>query len=143
MLSIPFNFKAEEMGFRNLGNTADYMRTPFAGVGVSDAKLRSNPGQVKRMIRATLRGMDYTREPRNLERVIAYMMEDFKLDRKTAELSYREIVKAFTRDGTSSDDGVMAEIEFIRTQAKIKGQVPVGQLVDYTLLKEVLADVKR
>lgn len=143
MLSIPFNFKAEEMGFRNLGNTADYMRTPFAGVGASDTMLRSNPGQVKRMIRATLKGMDYTREPRNLERVIAYMMEDFKLDRKTAELSYREIVKAFTRDGTSSDDGVMAEIEFIRTQAKIKGQVPVGQLVDYTLLKEVLADVKR
>jgi len=119
------------------------MRTPFAGVGASDTMLRSNPGQVKRMIRATLKGMDYTREPRNLERVIAYMMEDFKLDRKTAELSYREIVKAFTRDGTSSDDGVMAEIEFIRTQAKIKGQVPISQLVDYTLLKEVLSDLKR
>jgi ABC-type nitrate/sulfonate/bicarbonate transport system substrate-binding protein len=119
------------------------MRTPFAGIGVSDTKLRSNPSQVKRMIRATFRGMDYTKEPGNLERVIAYMMEEFKLDRRTAELSYREIIKAFTKDGTSPDDAVRAEVEFLRTQTKIKGQVPIGQLVDYTLLKEVLADVKR
>lgn len=143
MLSIPFNFKAEGMGFRNLGGTADYMRTPFAGVGTSDAKLRSNPGQVKRMLRATLRTMDYTREAGNFERVIGHLMDDFKLDRKTAELSHREIVKAFTKDGTSPDDAVRAEIEFIRTRAKTKGEVPASQLVDYTLLKEALAETKR
>lgn len=143
MLSIPFNFKAEEMGFRNLGGTAEYMRTPFAGVGTSDAKLRSNPSQVKRMVRATIKGMDYTKDPGNLERVIAYMMEDFKLDRKTADLSYREIIKAFTRDGTSPAESVKAEIEFLRARTKGKGQVPLSQLVDYTVLKEVLVEIRR
>lgn len=143
MLSIPFNFKAEELGFRSLGGTHDYMTTPFAGVGTSDAKLRSNPGQVKRMLRATLKSVDYIKDRGNLERVIAYIMEDFKLDRKTAELSYREIIKAFTKDGTAPDDSVKAEVEFLRAQTKIKGQVPIGQLVDYTLLKAVLSDLKR
>lgn len=143
MLSIPFNFKAGEMGFRNLGGTHEYMRTPFAGVGVSDAKLRSNPGQVKRMMRATLKGVDYIKEPGNLERAIAYIMEDFKLDRKTAELSYHQIITAFTKDGITPDDAVKGEIEFIGTQVKTKGQVPISQLVDYTLLKEVLADLRR
>src|SRR6266850_2928608 len=41
MLSIPFNFRAEEMGFRNLGSAVDYLQTPFAGVGASDAKLKT------------------------------------------------------------------------------------------------------
>src|SRR5918994_530329 len=47
MLSIPFNFKAEELGFRNLGSAVEYLQTPFAGVGVADAKIKANPTQVK------------------------------------------------------------------------------------------------
>jgi ABC-type nitrate/sulfonate/bicarbonate transport system substrate-binding protein len=143
MLSIPFNFKAEEMGFRNLGSAVDYMRTPFAGVGASDAKIKSNPAQVKRMIRATLKSMEYTREPANQERVIGLLMDDFKLDRKTAALSLAEIVKVFTKDGMTQEEAVKAEIKEIREQAKLKGEIPVSQLVDYRLLEEVLAEMKR
>lgn len=143
MLSVPFNFKAEELGFRNLGNAVDYLRTPFAGLGASDAKLKSNPGQVKRMIRATLKGMEHTKDPANQERVIGLLMDEFKLDRKTAALSLQEIVKAFTRDGTMPEDAVKAEIKEIQEQVKLKGEVPVSQLVDYKLLMEVLAEMKR
>ena len=143
MLSVPFNFKAEELGFRNLGNAVDYLRTPFAGLGASDAKLKSNPGQVKRMIRATLKAMEYTKDPANQERVIGLLTDEFKLDRKTAALSLQEIVKAFTSDGTMPEDAVKAEIKEIREQVKLKGEVPVSQLVDYKLLMEVLAEMKR
>lgn len=143
MLSIPFNFRAEALGLRSLGNAVDYLSAPFAGVGTSDAKLKSNPNQVKRMIRATLKAMDFMKDAATQERVIAYMAEEFKLDRNTAMLSCREIVKALTKDGTTTDDAVNAEIELIRTEAKIKRQVRPSQIVDYTLLKEVLAEMKR
>jgi ABC-type nitrate/sulfonate/bicarbonate transport system substrate-binding protein len=143
MLSLPFNFKAEEIGFRILGGTADIMRSPFAGVGASDAKLRSNPSQAKRMIRATLRSMEFTRDPANLERVTGLISDDFKVERKTAELAHREIVKAFTKDGTTPDETVMAEMEVIAAQAKLKGQALIGRLVDYTILREVLGETKR
>ena len=143
MLSVPFNFKAEELGFRNLGSAVDYLRTPFAGLGASDAKLKSNPGQVKRMIRATLKAMEYTKDPANQERVIGLLVDEFKLDRNTAALSLQEIVKAFTKDGTMPEDAVKAEIKEIREQVKLKGEVPVSQLVDYKLLIEVLAEMKR
>jgi len=143
MLSIPFNFRAEELGFRNLGNAVDYLQSPFAGLGVTDAKMKSKPAQVKRMIRATLKGMEFTRDPANQEKVAGLLMDEFKLDRKTAGLSLREIIKAFTRDGTTSEDAVKVEIKEIREQAKIKAEIPVSQLVDYKLLEEVLAEMKR
>jgi len=143
MLSVPFNFRAEELGFRNLGNAVDYLQTPFAGVGATDAKMKSNPAQVKRMIRATLKGMEFTRDPANQEKVAGLLMDEFKLDRKTAGLSLRDIIKAFTRDGTTSEDAVKVEIKEIREQAKIKAEIPVSQLVDYKLLEEVLAEMKR
>jgi ABC-type nitrate/sulfonate/bicarbonate transport system substrate-binding protein len=143
MLSLPFNFKAEEMGFRNLGGTADIMRSPFAGVGASDAKLRSNPGQAKRMVRATLRSMEFTRDHANQERVIGLITEEFKVERKTAELSLREIVKAFTKDGTTPDETVMAEMEAVAAQAKTKTPPTIRRLVDYTILKQVLGETKK
>jgi NitT/TauT family transport system substrate-binding protein len=143
VLPLPFNFRAEAMGFRNLGNTVEYVKAPSNGLGTSNAKLRSNPEQVRRMIRATLKTLDFTTAPANQDQVIAYMMEDFKIDRKTAELSHREIIKAFTKNGTLPDEAVEAQIELSRIQANIKGRVPIGQVMDYTLLKDVLAETKR
>ena len=143
MLSIPFNFKAEELGFRNLGSAVDYLQTPFAGVAAVDAKIKANPGQVKRMIRATLKSMEYTKDPANQERVIGLLVDEFKLDRQTAALSLKEIIKVFTKDGTTPEDAVKAEIKEIREQAKLKGDITTSQLVDYKLLNEVLAEGKR
>ena len=143
MLSVPFNFKAEELGFRNLGSAVDYLQTPFAGLGVTDAKMKSNPAQVKRMIRATLRGVEFTRDPANQEKVVGLLMDEFKLDRKTAALSLIDIIKALSKDGTTSESAVKIEIKEIREQAKIKAEVPVSQVVDYKLLEEVLAETKR
>jgi ABC-type nitrate/sulfonate/bicarbonate transport system substrate-binding protein len=143
MLSIPFNFKAEELGFRNLGSAVNYLQTPFAGLGAADAKIKGNPSQVKRMIRATLKGIESTKDLANQEKVTGLLMDEFKLDRKTAALSLREIVKVFTRDGMIPEDAVKAEIKEIREQAKLKGDIPVSQLVDYRLLEEILAEMKR
>jgi NitT/TauT family transport system substrate-binding protein len=143
MLSIPFNFKAEELGFRNLGSAVNYLQTPFAGVAAADAKLKTNPSQVKRMIRATLKSIEFTRDPANHEKVIGLLVDEFKLDRKTATLSLREIVKVFTKDGTIPEDAVRAEIKEIRQQTKLKADIPLSQLVHYGLLEEVLAEMKR
>jgi NitT/TauT family transport system substrate-binding protein len=143
LLSIPFNFKAEDLGYRSLGNVADYLRTVLAGLGTSDARIKSNPAQVKRMLRATLRGMDFARDPANHEKVISFIMEDFQLDRKTAEASLREIVKNFSKDGTTADEAVRGDIDFIREQNKLKTAIAFGQVVDYGLLKEVLGEMKR
>jgi NitT/TauT family transport system substrate-binding protein len=143
LLSIPFNFKAEELGYRSLGNVADYLHTALAGLAAADAKIKTNPAQVKRTIRASLRGMDFARDPANQEKIIPFIMEEFQLERKTAEASLREIVKNFSKDGTTSDDAVRTDIEFIREQAKLKNSVPLSQVLDYSLLKELLAENKR
>lgn len=143
LLSIPFNYKAEELGYRSLGNVADYLRTVLAGLGTSDARIKSNSGQVKRIVRASLRGMDFARDPANQERVLPFIMEDFQLDRKTAEASLREIVKNLSKDGTAADEAVRGDIDFIREQNKLKTAIPLTQVVDYGILREVLGEMKR
>ena len=70
-------------------------------------------------------------------------MENFQLDRKTAEASLREIVKNFSKGGTTADEAVRGDIDFIREQNKRKTTIPLGQVVDYGILREVLAEMKR
>ena len=143
MLSIPFNLKAEELGYRSLGNAADFLRTVLSGLGTSDARIKANPAQVKRTIRAALRGMDFARDPANQDKIIPYIVEDFQLDHKTAEASLREIVKHYSKDGTTSDEAIRADIEFVREQNKLKNAIPIAQVLDYSLLKEALAEMKK
>jgi len=143
LLSIPFNFKAEELGYHSLGNVADHLRTVLSGLGTADTRIKSNPAQVKRVIRAALRGIDFARDPSNQDKIIPFIMEDFQLDRKTAEASLREIVKNYSKDGMTTDDAVRGDIDFVREQNKLKGPVALGQVLDYALLKEVLAEMKK
>jgi ABC-type nitrate/sulfonate/bicarbonate transport system substrate-binding protein len=143
ILSIPFNFKAEELGFRNLGSAVDYMQTPFAGVGATEAKIQSNPGQVKRMLRATLKGLQQTKEPANRERVIDLITKEFNMDGKTAARALDESLKALSDTGIMPDHALRAEVEELQKRLKLKGEVPESKLVDYTLLKEVLKEMKR
>lgn len=143
ILSIPFNFKAEAMGFRNLGNAVDYLRTPFAGVGATMAKIKSNPDQVKRMLRGTLKSLDFTRDPANRAKVVDLIVEEFKLNRQEADRSFAESVRAFSKDGIMPEEAVKAEIEELRKRLKLKAEMSASQLVDYSLLKEVLAEMKR
>lgn len=87
--------------------------------------------------------MDFARDPANREKVIAFIMDDFQLDRKTAEASLREIVRNLSKDGTAADEAVRADIEFIREQNKVKSAIPLNHVMDYGILKEVLAEMKR
>lgn len=86
--------------------------------------------------------MDFARDPANQDKIIPYIIEDFQLDRKTAEASLRDIVKHYTKDGTTSDDAIRADIELVREQNKLKAAIPTSQVLDYTLLKEVLTAMK-
>jgi hypothetical protein len=87
--------------------------------------------------------MDFARDPANQDKIIPFIIEDFQLDRKTAEASLREIVKHYSKDGTTSDDAIRADIELVREQNKIKATILTAQVVDYGLLKEVLAELRK
>ena len=95
------------------------------------------------MVRATLRGMDFARDPANQEKVIPFIMENFQLDRKTAEAALREIVNNLSKDGTAADEAVRGDIDFIREQNKLKTAIPLAQVVDYGILREVLGEMKK
>ena len=56
LLSVPENIIANEKGYNELLFLGDIVEFPQNGFGTSDKRIRENPDEVYRMVRATLRG---------------------------------------------------------------------------------------
>ena len=54
LMPLPTNVQLENKGYRLLGNTAEIVINPIAGLGVHEDKIKKDPDLIKRVIRASL-----------------------------------------------------------------------------------------
>ena len=128
-------FRAKKMGLKLLINAADYHGLLAGGLGVNSGKLRDQPDQVRRMIRAMLQALRYLRE--NPEGTQQIMMSWLKLDREMATDIYQMAINNYTRNGMVEEAMLHSLVTTMLAEAGIKGVAP-SQLTDFTLLQQAL-----
>ena len=82
ILSVPISIVAVEKGYRELFFLGEIARFPQTGFGTSDKKIKENPDEVLRMVRATLRGLMFTWDESNRDAVLDIIMKRLKIDDK-------------------------------------------------------------
>ena len=128
-------FRAKKMGLKLLINAADYHGLLAGGLGVNSGKLRDQPDQVRRVIRAMLQALRYLRE--NPDGTQQIMMSWLKLDREMAAEIYQMAINNYTRNGMVEDSMLNSLVTTMLAEAGIKGVAP-SQLTDFTLLQQAL-----
>ena len=128
-------FRAKKMGLKLLINAADFHGLLAGGLGVNTGKLRDQPDQVRRVIRAMLQALRYLRE--NPEGTQQIMMSWLKLDHEMAADIYQMSINNYTRNGMVEESMLNSLVTNMLAEAGIKG-VNVSQLTDFTLLQQVL-----
>jgi ABC-type nitrate/sulfonate/bicarbonate transport system substrate-binding protein len=124
----------ENRGYRLLGNTAEIVAHPIAGIGVQQDKLKNDPELIKRVIRATLRALQLLQShPKDTVKIL---MDWTRASEKDALRSLDLAKPGFSKNGLITDDDLSIEWSFIQQQTK-KTHVPVSIALDLTLLKEV------
>ncbi len=140
ILPPPFNFEAEAKGFGRLMAAADVFEGSVSGFTVNNDKLKENPGQIKRMIRAVLEAQTFIRENKN---ETARIMSDWlKLEPSVAAASYDLYVRGLSPDGLVSEESLILDINRSRQALKIKEEVPLSRVVDFSILREALSEMK-
>ena len=77
----------------------DVVEFPQNGFGTSDKRIRENPDEVYRMVRATLRGLQFDLGQNNQEAVTNVLMKQWKVsDRKMAAEMARQVNRVLTKD---------------------------------------------
>jgi len=138
MLSAPHSFRAEKEGFYKIAAAVDYVDVPGTGIAVRADRVKKQPGQIKRFIRASLRAIEYIRENRSeMTQMIAH---EFGMDQEIAALAYKQLLELLSPDGRHRMDGLQLIVDIARAAQKVNRQISAPQLVDEAPLEEVLRE---
>ena len=73
---------------------------------------------------------------------IALIMSKWKMERDVAEKAFDMMIKTWTDAGVASDQALREGIEESLRVTKAKQAVPISQVADFTLAREVYRELK-
>ena len=135
LLSVPENIIAHEKGYNELLFLGDVVEFPQNGFGTSEKRIRDNPDEVYRMVRATLRGLQFIWDKNNSEAVTNILMKQWKVnDRKMAAEMARQVSRVLTKDAYVKPESVHVLVDLARESAKVTKPINAMDVVDYSFL---------
>jgi len=135
LLSVPENIIAHEKGYNELLFLGDVVEFPQNGFGTSEKRIYENPDEVYRMVRATLRGLQFVWDKNNSEAVTNILMKQWKVnDRKMAAEMARQVGRVLTKDAYVKPESVQVLVDLARESAKVTRPVTAMDVVDYSFL---------
>lgn len=141
ILTPPYTVMADQKGFNNLVWLGDILGdVPSNGLSTTTKKLKEQADQVRRMLRATVRSMIYTREHR--QEALPILMNEFSgMDRATLTGTLDFYMKAMSPDGRISESVVQDMIHEQRELLGVKSQIPLNQVADFAPLQRVVKEL--
>jgi len=136
-IDVAFAVKAEEEGFKRFLYLGDIIEMPLSGITVMEKKIHTQREQVKKMIRATLRGTRFMKQ--NRAEAVQMLSDYLRITPVQAAKAYDTAINSFTDDGIISDNGVNVDVQLTKERLKMTKEIPLSQLVDWSLVKEINA----
>lgn len=134
-IDVAFAMKAEEEGLNRLLYLGDIIDLPLSGIGVTDEKIGKDREQIKKMIRASLRGTRFMKQ--NRAETLRMLTDYLGITTGQAAKTYDSSIRSFTDNGIVSDKGLALDLQLVRERLKITKEIPFSQVVDWSLLKEI------
>jgi len=135
IVPVPAVAVLKREGFNEVSFVGDVVEFASNGYTTTDQRIKENPQEVKKVVRALYRGLRYAKE--NPEGTIGVIQKEWKVDLEIAKESYRAIVKALNEDGIIGEKQLKVHFDIIRRSDKNIGEIPIEKVVDFRLLREV------
>ena len=107
LLSVPENIIAAQKGYHELIFLGDIVTFPQNGFGASVQRIQQQPDEVYRMVRATLRGLEFVMDDATRDQARDIMMKQWRVsDAKLADEMLRYLKRGLAKDAVISPEGV-------------------------------------
>jgi NitT/TauT family transport system substrate-binding protein len=128
-------------GYNILGGPKDLkIGSPISALAVTDARLKSNREETKKVLRAVLRGLRFMHERK--EDTILIMSRWLNQTADVARDSYDSILPSFSPDGGTVDKTFEFAIDARKATVKSDKSIPLSQVRDISLLREVQKELR-
>ena len=128
-------------GYNILGGPKDLkIGSPISAVAVTDTRLKTHREETKKVLRAVLRGLRTMHERR--DDTIAIMSKWLSQSADVARDSYDSILPSFSVDGGTVDKTYEFAIESRKATVRADKPIPLSQVRDLALLREVQKELR-
>lgn len=135
-MPLPFNIQMKKDGYRELFYAGKVLQRPLTGLAATTDKIKKNPRQVQRMVRAFLRTTRALKTEKN--EFIAFAQKKFGFTKEVIEEAYKVMVDALSHDGIVEDSVLQSAIDEAKAVANVTKPVTHADVTDYSFLREAM-----
>jgi ABC-type nitrate/sulfonate/bicarbonate transport system substrate-binding protein len=139
ILDPPFNFLAVSEGMRKLDSSMTYFQSLFGALTTSERKIKSEPDEVRRFVRATARGYLAYRNHREIS--VPIMQRVLKMDRQLAEQTYDYSRAAMATDATITEELMRTVIETQRQSSGVTRTVGAEEVFNFSFVRAAMKEL--
>jgi NitT/TauT family transport system substrate-binding protein len=133
LIEAPYNVMLERKGFRKILFVGDIIPSPLAGLSTRMEKIQKQPDEIRRLVRATLRGIQFAKS--NRPESVRSIMKWSDMDQALAQGSYEMAVSSWSDTGTASPQGLQIAMEEIRTEFKLETAPDPSKAFDWSFVQ--------
>ncbi len=134
---VPEIIFAKAKGYNELAFMGDIAQFPQNGFGATEKKIRENPDEIYRMVRASLRGLLFLSDARNRDELVQIIMKQHKVsDKQLAEQMLGYSLRVVAKEAQVTNGEIQYLIDLLRATAKVTRPVSVEQVVDFSFLEK-------
>ena len=133
LIEAPYNVMLEREGFRKILFVGDLIPSPLAGFGTRLETIQRQPDEIQRLVRATLRGIQFAKT--NRQESVRSIMQWADLEQGLAEGSYDMAVSSWSNTGVASPQGIQIAMEEIRTEMKLETVPDPNKVFDWSFVQ--------
>lgn len=137
LMTAPDDLRASGEGYRILVDVGSDYRLPWGGISAAQNKIRRDPGEVERFLRAVLRAVRAVTEPQNKNDVTRWTGKFFKLDEKLADEFYRRLVPSLNPSGWVERDKVKLIIDSAVERGLTDKPLDADAVTDFSIVKQL------
>jgi ABC-type nitrate/sulfonate/bicarbonate transport system substrate-binding protein len=141
VMSMPFNKMAVKLGYRELVQLRDFIKTPQGGLVTTLQKIRGEPDMILRTVKATLQGNRFLKENK-VEFTKLLAKESGVHDPVVAGLIHEEIVKLYSDTGIVSDDAMQEFIANAKEALKTSRDVSFAEVADFSFTRRAVSELR-
>ncbi|HEX9443910.1 MAG TPA: ABC transporter substrate-binding protein [Candidatus Binatia bacterium] len=139
VIAPPADSEMRQAGYNVVARVDEVYKFPYVGLGANVKKIKERPDEVKRTIKAMIKGTRYIRE--NRDGAIHVLAEWGGTKPEYAAATYDSSWKVFNPDGSISEDGLRLVIEQAKGEAKIARDIALGEVSDLVGLRAAQSEL--
>lgn len=137
LITAPDDLRAVGEGYRILVDVGSDYGLPWGGISAALNKIRRDPAEVEKFLRAVLRGVRAITEPQNKNDVTRWIGRFFKLDEKLADDFYRRLVPSLNPSGLVERDQIKLIIDSAVERGLTDKPLDPDAVVDFSIAKQL------